>query len=284
MENLTEKEFHLSFNEIYIDIIEKKKKSINKKAFILGGQPGAGKSGLTRLIEENNEVIVINGDEFRKAHPYYLELKEKYGDDYVKYTSEFSGKVTEKLINKLSDEGYNLVIEGTLRTSDVPIKTANILKDKGYEVELHLIQVRPELSLLGTFMRYEEMLEVGTVARGTPLEHHNQVVEKIPGNIDVIYNKKIFDNIEIYNRPGQKLYSLKETPELNPKDFFEKEFNRKLTNEEFKYLNEKYNEVLDSMNKRNAPLKQIKIVEQQKNNINKKKFKWSNKSNEDLER
>lgn len=275
MSDFTQAEFNIIFNTIYEDLINNKTKSKNKVAFILGGQPGAGKSGLTRLIEEKYEVIVINGDEFRKSHPHYLELKEKYGDNYVLYTAKFSGKMVETLINKLSNNGYNLVIEGTLRTYEIPLKTAKVLKDKGYEVELHLVQVRPELSLLGTFMRYEDMLEVGTVARETPVEHHNNVVKNIPDNLNIIYKEKLFDNIKVFNRAGDKLYSLKDTPNINPKDSFVKEFSRKLNNVEITFLKENYTKVLNSMEKRNAPLEQIEIVKSEQNNIfrNKSKFK-----------
>lgn len=122
MKNYTDEEFKEIFEDIYLDLTKNINIDKNKKAFILGGQPGAGKSGLTALIKENNEIVIINGDEFRKAHPHYKKLKEKYGDDYVFHTQYFSGKMTEALIEKVSDNGYNLVIEGTLRTVEIPLK------------------------------------------------------------------------------------------------------------------------------------------------------------------
>ncbi|MFU0788169.1 MAG: UDP-N-acetylglucosamine kinase [Enterococcus gilvus] len=49
--------------------------------------------------------------------------------------------MTEALISRLSDQGYNLVIEGTGRTTDVPIQTATMLQSKGYETKMYVTAV-----------------------------------------------------------------------------------------------------------------------------------------------
>ena len=49
--------------------------------------------------------------------------------------------MTEALISRLSDQGYNLVIEGTGRTTDVPIQTATMLQAKGYETKIYVMAV-----------------------------------------------------------------------------------------------------------------------------------------------
>ncbi len=50
--------------------------------------------------------------------------------------------MTEAIISRLSDQGYNLVIEGTGRTTDVPIQTATMLQSKGYETKYTSWQYR----------------------------------------------------------------------------------------------------------------------------------------------
>ncbi len=270
MKNYTDEEFEEIFEDIYLDLTQNVKKSKNKEAFILGGQPGAGKSGLTALIKKDKEVIIINGDEFRKAHPHYKKLKEKYGDDYIFHTQYFSGKITEALIKKVSDEGYNLVIEGTLRTVEVPLKTCEILKNKNYKVNLNIVQVRPEFSLLGTFQRYEKMLERGTIGRETPIEHHNKVVENISKNLDYIYRKNIFDNIEIFDREGNNIYSQKVSSNISPCESFDNFFGRDLTKEEIQFLDENYTKVLLSMKNRKASKEKIQFIENIKNKVLKK--------------
>lgn len=263
----TEKEFQESLEEIYSTYTKGIEISNEKKAYLLGGQPGAGKSGLTTLLKSNDKnLILINGDDFRKEHPHFMELQKMYGKESVEYTKTFAGKMTEALISKLSDKGYNLIIEGTLRTSETPLKTQQELSKKGYQVEMAVIQVRPEVSYLGTLNRYEEMIKLGLQPRATLKKDHQIVVDNIANNLSKLYNAKVFSNIRIYNRESECLYSMKETPNVDPGTLISKEFQRTLSEDEKNQLLKGYDKVLQYMNERKAPKEEIAIVEKEKEN------------------
>ena len=68
--------------------------------------------------------------------------------------------MVEYLVDELSKQGYHLLIEGTLRTTEVPRKTAQLLITKGYQVSLALIATKPELSYLSTLIRYDRTLHI----------------------------------------------------------------------------------------------------------------------------
>ena len=106
------------------------------RAFLLGGQSGAGKTTLHRLLQDSldGNVIVINGDEYRSRHPRFREIVARYGVDGPAHTAAWAGRMVEAVVDALSVMGYNLVIEGTLRTSEVPLKTAALLRERGYAV------------------------------------------------------------------------------------------------------------------------------------------------------
>lgn len=93
------------------------------------------------------------------------------------------------------------MIEGTLRTIDVPKKTAQLLKNKGYEVQLAIIATKPELSYLSTLIRYEELYAINpNQARATPKEHHDFIVNHIVDNTRQLEELAIFERIQIYQR------------------------------------------------------------------------------------
>lgn len=181
-----------------------------KKAYLLGGQSGAGKTNLHKLIasELEKNVIIINGDEYRSLHPRFVELNAKYGADSVSHTAEWAGKMTEALINSLSVMGYNLIIEGTLRTSQVPLRTAKLLRDRGYAVSLALMAVKPEISLISCQIRYQLMRIAGTTPRATDPAHHNKIVEDIVGNLGVLEESGLFDSIRLFTRGSAQLFPL----------------------------------------------------------------------------
>lgn len=180
----------------------------NPKAYILGGQPGAGKTSLQYLIQkQDRNVIVINADAYRKFHPYFFEIQRKYGTDSPKYTQPFINQITEQLIDELSTESYNLIIEGTLRTATVPLNTCLALKNKGYRVELHVIAVKRAISYESTLLRYELAIQQGEIPRATAKDHHDMVADAIADNLDVIFESKAFDDIRLFDREGKCLYS-----------------------------------------------------------------------------
>lgn len=182
-------------------------KSVNPTAFILGGQPGAGKTTLQKQIRNNNKnIIIINADSFREFHPYFDEIQNMYGKESPKHTQPFINQVTERLIDDLSTEKYNLIIEGTLRTANVPISSCKTLKEKGYRVELHIMAVKSQISYESTILRYENAFAQGEIPRATAKAHHDMVADAIADNLDIIEKTGTFDSIKLFNRNGDCLY------------------------------------------------------------------------------
>lgn len=218
LEKFSEDQFIQTFKFIYKRVIENKVKSINPKAYVLGGQQGSGKTTLHEIFKNklNYNAIAINGDDYRKYHPNFRDIQKVYGVDAVKYTQTFANKIVEKLIDKLSNEKYNLIIEGTLRTADIPLKTCNNLKDRGYHVELSIMGVKPEISWKSTLLRYEQMSNLGMNPRAIPKEQHDNVVDEITFNTEKIYRANVFDNITIYQRNKVCVYDQTIFPDVNP--------------------------------------------------------------------
>lgn len=177
-------------------------------AVLLGGQSGAGKTALQHLYHKDfdKNVIVVNGDEYRSLHPRYRELSDAYGIEAVAHTAPWAGEMTEALIDEFSRMGYNLVIEGTLRTAEVPLKTAKLLRSRGYGVSLALMAVKPEISLVSCQIRYELMRIAGTIPRATDPKHHDKIVREIVNNLDVLEQSGLFDSVCLYSRSRECLY------------------------------------------------------------------------------
>ena len=135
IQDYTDSEFKHALARNLRSLIRGKKSSKQPIAILLGGQSGAGKTTIHRIKQKEfqGNIVIIDGDSFRSQHPHYSGLQQEYGKDSVEYTKDFAGKMVESLVTELSHLGYNLLIEGTLRTIDVPKKTAQLLKNKGYK-------------------------------------------------------------------------------------------------------------------------------------------------------
>lgn len=123
------------------------------------------------------------------------------------YTKGFAGKMVEYLVDELSTQGYHLLIEGTLRTTQAPRQTAQLLVSKGYQVSLAVISTKPELSYLSTLVRYEELYAIDpNQARATPKEHNDGIVENLVDNLRELESEQLFDSIQIYQRDRTCVY------------------------------------------------------------------------------
>lgn len=207
--NYTESDFHDALNLIVDNAGNRVEVSpvAQPKAVLLGGQSGAGKTSLHKIFMErfDKNAVIINGDSYRSLHPSYREFDQKYGAESVNHTAAWAGRMTEALIDALSDIGYNLIIEGTLRTAEVPLKTATLLRERGYAVSLALMAVKPEISLISCQIRYEQMRIAGTVPRATDPAHHNKIVHDIVSNLGVLETSGLFDEVFLFTRAQECL-------------------------------------------------------------------------------
>ena len=265
--NYTNDELEIKFKEILGYYKSMYSPTENPKVALLGGQPGAGKSGLENMVNIKKNYVSISGDDYREYHPRFKEINLEYGREASKYTQQWAAEITEKLIKELRKEKYNLIIEGTLRTAELPLKEANAFKKAGYNVELNVVAVKPEKSRLGTLERYEAMLKQGKVPRMTPKEHHDLVVNNIGNNLEIIYNSKAFDNIKLFDRENNLLYNYKESPNVNPKDILNKEFNRVWKKGEIEEFKEKWENLIKIMESRKAPIEEISQLKIEKNQV-----------------
>ena len=222
------------------------------KAYLLGGQSGAGKTTIHRILKEkNSNLIVIDGDAFRAYHPNALEIAEKYGVDDVKYTAKFAGQMVESLVNELSNEHYNLVVEGTLRTSEIPLKTAQLLYDIGYDVQFYGMVVKPELSYISTLQRYEMMYKADpTTARATPKAHHDTIIEHLPENLNVLDDSRFFSDLFLINRAGEILYQKSKDIGMKPSEVVLDVWNGSWTDDEKEMFASSSNVVIELFLKR----------------------------------
>lgn len=218
MFNIDENDYtQQQFSQIYPEIKEAVTTGItpaNRKCtIILGGQPGAGNSSFYQSRDDLVDYAAINGDEYRRFHPMIKEILKSDPEHYAERTQMFSNQMVETLISDLSNSGYNLIIEGTLRNPKVPIKTCQELKSKGYSAELVVVACNAEQAWESTLARAEIQKAHGQIPRLVPIDIYNRTVHQIPDSLDVIQNTGCFDHITIQTRDLEVLFSSSEKSE-----------------------------------------------------------------------
>jgi adenylate kinase family enzyme len=170
-------------------------------ACILGGQPSSGKSYLNKAIENQNrkiDFLPINGDLYRVFHPEYEKLVADVAN-FSRATQIFSNVFTEKLIESSIEKRLNVIVEGTMRNVEVPLKTAKMYKNAGFRTEVYLIAAPAEFTEIGIFHRFQKEMEKNGIGRLAELSAHNAAVSGLLVSADELYKQKAVDKIVIYS-------------------------------------------------------------------------------------
>lgn len=241
MEKLNNKNREGIFSDfIYPSITKGVEKEKQPTVHILGGQPSAGKSHFIKvLLEKNKNLCVINGDDFRGYHPLYNYFLKKCENEASDLTQQDINYWIEKAIDTVSDNKYSIIIEGTMKNINIPLKTAQLLKNKGYMVYANVILINPEISKVDALKRYVLQKKIMGYGRFTKTTAQQNTVTNIMQNILKLNETEIINNLQVFYREIElfnTVYDRNKRGQNNIKIILENIQKRELTKKELEYL------------------------------------------------
>lgn len=171
---------------------------------ILAGQPGAGKSALSRQAEQrlnkDGGAVVVDVDELRASHRGYRSFQAENGRTAASRVQSDAGRWGDELIQDASDARRNIIVDGTLKSPDKAQQLCEDLKSKGYRVDVHAIAVRKEDSELGVYRRYEHGLETNGRSRWVPEDIRKDSYTGMAQSVERLNSSEAVDHIEVHGR------------------------------------------------------------------------------------
>lgn len=205
-----------TFLAYYDAVSDKMVKKEHKCCIFLGGQPGSGKSTMVKEIDPADEFVHVDLDRYRRYHPYYDQICERYQEKAQEYTNQFAYLVKQGIIQNLSDAGYNFIIDGTLRDAESQIETALELHEKNYSIQADVICTKPEISSIRTDLRYEVQMKMYHSYEGADFpravgdDYHDMVCKHLPNSLEKLQNaliptgEPLFDKITFHHSDQRK--------------------------------------------------------------------------------
>jgi hypothetical protein len=179
-------------------------------AVIFGGQPGSGKSAALDLatadLAGRGGAVQIIGDDLRVYHPDNDRLMAEDDKIAAFYTGPDSGRWVEKAIAYAKEQRFNVIIEGTMRDSNVVAATMNVFRSAGYEIDARALAVNFQLSEQGIYQRYESQKASRGEGRMTTSEAHQAAYDGLPITLARIEAEKLADRLTIYRRGAVPIY------------------------------------------------------------------------------
>lgn len=191
-------------------IIEKAKEGLVPSktpiAIVVGGQCGAGKSGVigNTLEKLNSNCVVIDNDKYRYAHPNFDEINAEHPELFTECTDQLSFAATPKVIASMIAGRYNMVIHQTLKNDTIVRCAITDLLNAGYTVVVRALAVDKITSIKDELGRGQDELALGRIPRWVPPENHDTAYVGLPGTVDLIESSGKYHLLEVVTRSDDK--------------------------------------------------------------------------------
>ncbi len=177
------------------------------KAFILGGQPGAGKGGLADAVDSElaGDVVRIDPDDLRDYHPRIHEFRTTNPYTWSGRTQADAGQWADELRDAAVAGRKNFIFDTTLSHGPWSADLIKDLQAKGYDVEVRVVAAPKLESELGVDQRFAKNFDKRGYGRHVPEGARDAIYDKVPASLDTIH-AETNARIRIFNREGHELY------------------------------------------------------------------------------
>lgn len=195
-------------NLIVPDLLEDITPQENPIAVFLTGQPGAGRTRMSRMIRRTlrGRPARIRGDDFKSAHPDYLQLLEEEprtaGERIRADYRAWQAMAEERVREQRADVVVEIAPAGAASLANA----AMLYQRAGYRVELAVLAVRAADSLQGTADRCAVMSRSGAPARFTTVHGHDAHFAVLAEAVAASEQVPVADSVMVLRRDGTVLY------------------------------------------------------------------------------
>lgn len=181
------------------------------RAFIIGGQPGAGKT-LSQLHVQSASppyTAVYDGDDNATYHSNFREIvKRDPQHGHATASSDLPDDFHDNCLDHLraGDKKYDVIASHPLGRAEWADTWVNGFKENDYHVSVAFIATHSANSYLGILHRYQHQRNNLGYGRWMPPEIHDKFYEDIPGVVDHLERSEHVDSIYILDRDGRVLH------------------------------------------------------------------------------
>ncbi len=257
---------------IIADFLDRVPPAAAPRCYLLGGQPGAGKTGLRKAIEAalgEEKPLLVDPDELRIYHPGYVAFVEENPLTAASRTHADAAAWADELRMAALERGVNVIVDGTLRSPDWAVQMAVDAGEPRYAVEVHAVAVPLEVSRQGARGRLEASFaaqedpaipdDEKPLPRDVPDNIQLDAYNGLPASIEALSRSGLVARVRVARRDGSALADLHgqddvdAAAEIDPNPFAEAlrhERDRPWTGEEIEAYQERAQTILSQMQAR----------------------------------
>lgn len=190
------------------------KPSANPTFAILAGQVGAGAGRAIGSIraEHGRDLVPVSADDLRAFHPRFLDKSFMDSSAGRRELAESTASWLQAALTHARENRLPMTLEGAFRSPDAALGVAHRFAADGYEVELVVVAVREEESLLaatsGSLRRMREHRPTGF----TSVLEHAETFRGTRALVAAAGNDSAVNRISVFGRHGDVVFDERRSP------------------------------------------------------------------------
>lgn len=179
--------------------------SDNPKVSYVVGQPGAGKTSLSKHMqkeyeEKNESVVEIGSDKIATYHKDYNDLLQLLPEECYVISRQFAIPAEKIISEKLRSNRISIIREISLSKGEKDYQNIKKFKESNYNVEINIIAVDKYESFLSCIERDIKLLELGYDPRPVARINHDRMYDSFLQELIEIQRRNICDKINVFRR------------------------------------------------------------------------------------
>lgn len=257
---LTNAQIYEIFESFWIDTCSSLVSEKNPVLYIVGAQPGAGKTGLVEKLESDLKIKSLVGDVYRELHPN--AKKFTLDKNYSSYTGPINGVIGMLCKARCIDRKISFIQETSMGHLDSVFNIINQANKNGFTISLNLLIVKKYDAFLGTLYRVVDYSKTGKSLRIVDPKYCDIAFSNVLKFFDFFEYLLKLNSISLFNRNFDTIMEFKKEELLEDitgkiqilKKCIESERSRPHTEQEKKVLEEQKALVLEYIDKGLIPI------------------------------
>lgn len=184
------------------------------QAFLIGGQPGSGKSRMAAdvAVQFDHQAVHADAANLLGFHPHYQKLQEKYGLYSIYLTQHFADYMCQLAIDRSIREQRHLLLESNLDDRQETLDLLQKLHDAGYYITV-MLRACPRVESWTNLQQLyqQQLIKAPSLARIVTQEYHDHACDHFVDTALAIRHSELYDRLIVKSDRGL-LYDSEDSP------------------------------------------------------------------------
>lgn len=180
---------------------------------LLTGQPGAGRSRVTRILlgDHGPNLASVSGDDLRAFHPRFVEIAAAREPDARSALARATAGWVRDCIRYARDNKRSLVLEGAFQDPAVAVGTAERFATEGFQTRVVVVASRRAESLLTVTSGYLRDVHASSPARFVSRDLHDRGFEATRALVTAAVDAASVNQLTVLSRGGRTAFDARRT-------------------------------------------------------------------------